>query len=102
MTRFFFLAAMAFTLSFGCTANVAKGEKLANDWAAANFPNSTVNNVQCQGVDSDGDGYISCNVSLTNNKTGVTSVPPLECSGGHTQGCSGHNGCRAPKAARGW
>ncbi len=78
----------------GC-ANVEKAEGLAREYAAANYPGHKIVNVACQGSDSDGDGYASCNLSLETPK-GEVITPPLECSAGWVQPFA--DGCRFPKA----
>ncbi len=47
----------------GC-ANTSKAEGYATEYAAVNFPNAQVNNVQCERSDSDGNGRVRCNLSL--------------------------------------
>lgn len=80
----------------GCGANTGKAEELARDWAGKMYPGYQIQHVECMGVDSDGDGYASCNVSLK-APDGKVVTPPVECSAGWSLG-SNHNGCRAPKA----
>lgn len=75
-------------------ANYDKAETLAGRYARVNYPGRQVVNVMCQHADSDGDGYVSCNVALK-TPAGEIIVPPLECSGGWAQI---NEGCRYPKA----
>jgi hypothetical protein len=96
MRRFHILAAtLLVAVCLGC-ANSEKAERLAGEFIESNFPGHNVNNIACLKRDSDGDGYVSCNVSLTNNTTGEVVMPALECSGGWVQ--IFHHGCRIPKA----
>ena len=89
------LIALAIVLmAMGC-ANKGKAEDLAKEYVPKNYPGHEVVNVECQGQDSDQDGYCSCNVSLR-KPDGSILIPPLECSYGWFQ--IWHKGCRVPKA----
>lgn len=74
--RIFVLCAM---LIAGC-ANTDKAERYANEYASVNYPNETVQNIQCERGDSDNDGRVRCNISLKDGRD--THVENVECPGG--------------------
>ena len=49
--------------------------------------------VSCADRDTDGDGYVSCNVAQKRSD-GTVAVTPIECAVGWTM----NSGCRTPKA----
>ncbi|KKW45620.1 MAG: hypothetical protein UY96_C0017G0021 [Parcubacteria group bacterium GW2011_GWB1_56_8] len=89
------LLAVIALLTLAACANTSKAENLAREYATANYPGHEIVNVSCQNTDSDGDGYVSCNLSLRTPKDEILT-PPIECSGGWIQLFA--NGCRYPKA----
>lgn len=48
--------------------------------------------IDCTGVDSDGDGYVSCSVA-EKHSDGTTEIHPIECAKWLTI----NSGCRTPK-----
>lgn len=77
---------------FGHAANNVTGR--AHDLARAEaykfLRNAGIDaQVQCAGIDSDGDGYISCPYYTRDG-----TLHPLECAGAMTM----NSGCRPPKA----
>lgn len=72
-------------VSFSCTRNQRKNaaKAAALEYAQELFPNKEVN-ATCSTDDSDGDGYISCDVVVGDN------IYPIECTYsyiGRTTGC---------------
>jgi hypothetical protein len=67
----------ALALSIAGCANTSKAEDYANDYASDNFASETVNNVKCESGDSDNNGRVRCNISLSNGD--VTHVENVEC-----------------------
>lgn len=59
-------------------ADTAEAREWAEDWTLANVKTGTLQNIDCQNHDSDGDGYVSCTVSV--NENGSTKLYPIECA----------------------
>lgn len=72
----------------GHTRIVAQTE--ANKWIASTKLNATAD---CASIDSDGDGYVSCTIVITEEQ-GQKTIEALECAGSFTI----NSGCRVPKA----
>jgi len=73
---------------------VAAARSEAKAYIKANFPDHEIVNIDCKDVDSDGDGYVRCNVSVK-DETGTTT-PNIECAYGAMM--SWAEGCQQPKA----
>lgn len=73
-------------------ANQAQAEAAARAYAAALYPGPTAR-VQCQGVDTDNNGYVSCTLVLD----GTPPVTyPLECANSYAYV---NTGCRPMRLA---
>jgi flagellar basal body-associated protein FliL len=98
----FLLTLAALTLC-GCSAvigaDTAEAESYAQEFVAKNFPQANVQNLECQNADSDGDGYVSCTVSL---KEGAkTRLQAIECAGTYFWQLKwSQTGCRVPKVGQ--
>lgn len=71
----------------------SKAVREAQDWAE--LMGYTVKGTTCSARDTDGDGYVSCSVLVT-NESGRSDVVPLECAAAATF----NDGCRYPKTTR--
>jgi len=73
--RFISILFLVATLT-GC-ANTSKAEGYAREYARFNFPGATIQNIQCERSDSDGNGRVRCNISIRGS--GQTQVEHVEC-----------------------
>lgn len=74
-----------------CSTNVSgmsHGEAVKSAHAYAKELSIAVQGIQCAGIDSDGDGYVSCSIMTKSEK-----LLAVECAGALTI----NQGCRIPK-----
>lgn len=76
------------------SGQMSQAEAEARSYAGANYPDHEIVNVDCKGLDSDGDGYVRCNLSVRNGTN--TQTPNIECAYGKMM--SWAEGCQQPKA----
>lgn len=62
--------------------------------AALGLPADT--RVVCMGTDSNGDGYVSCTISVPQAGGGAPQMQAIECASSRN-GCGMNQGCRIPK-----
>ena len=78
-------------LGVGCN-HKDEAEAQARAWAGAMYPGKQAN-VVCVKKDSDGDGYVSCTVSVASEAGATPEMVGIECA----SGWGGNEGCRVPK-----
>lgn len=84
-------------LAAGCNAiGAASGRSHAQALTAARAWSAEMgvspNRVTCANSDTDGDGYVSCNVSIEKSDKSIEIIP-IECAGAFTL----NNGCRTAR-----
>lgn len=84
----FFLLILLPIVALGCTDG-GTAQHDADAWIHRQGLNATA---ECADMDSDGDGYVSCTMVVT-DPNGSKHIEPLECAGRYTL----NKGCRAPK-----
>lgn len=78
-------------LGVGCN-HKEEAEASAREWAGVMYPRKQTN-VLCVKRDSDGDGYVSCTVSVASESGATPQMVAIECAAGMTM----NEGCRVPK-----
>lgn len=86
---------VAVSLIVSCGLDGRRGEQEAAEFGKR--MGMDVKAVNCTNEDSDGDGYVSCTLSVSNPDKTVTLVP-LECAAAF----SVNKGCRLPKLSKRW
>lgn len=74
----------------GCASSREEAEVEARQYA--HDLGFEVKGISCANRDTDGDGYVSCTLSVT--KDGKETIQPIECAARYTYN---NNGCRIPK-----
>ncbi len=96
MKRYFLIAAIALLLC-GCrdTGPEVKGaaEAAARGHITSLYPGAVIVGGTCQSADSDGNGYVSCTVTMREAEGKSIQRVDLECGYGY----GNVDGCRAPK-----
>lgn len=78
-----------------CTASVSGSDHKAAETAAKVWSSQMgfkPVGISCTGMDTNGDGYVSCSIAVLKND-GTPSMIPIECAGSFTI----NNGCRAAR-----
>lgn len=88
----FLFALMAAVVS-ACEDQKAEATASAKDYAEE--MKWDVNAISCVNQDTDGDGYVSCTISVKEGEAKVDKH--VECVGDTEFGCSTKSGCRLPK-----
>lgn len=100
----FLLAPLLLLSLTGCKAifgaDRTEAEAHAEEFIQRNIPDQKVQNLECQGADTDDNGYVSCTVSLR-NPSGAVQLVALECAATWFYEVRWTiTGCRVPKVGQ--